>query len=363
MKDYRKEVARIVVSCLLILLMAEAGLRIFFFLTNRDIGAFDPGYFLYRPDIFTGYSLAPNSKINHITLKTKINSLGYRGREFTAKKPDGTYRIIILGGSESYGHGLNDGETWPDRLQILFDADKSNKVEVLNTSVDGFSSFQALTSFATRLLDFDPDLVLCYLGWNDIKYWPLISPSRGFADTGLAERKDSPSNIDRWLHYSYLYILGRALRNKIPREFVGISPPAPASQPPDTDSDLEYGRRVFERNIRSIVAIAKANHIRVCLINQLNLLSRPLQDQEKSRIYFIMKEDKLVKAVRQVRVSLERISEEEDVPFVDLNALITPDLTVLSDHVHATPKGSSEIARKLHDYLIGSGLLINAGKS
>ena len=353
----RNTFLKIVLLCLIFLFLGEIGIRGMFFLSKRDVSAFDPGYFLYKPDPFTGYALVPGAAINHPTLKTKIDSLGYRSREFAAKKPPGVYRIIVLGGSEAYGHGLNDGETWSDQLQSLFDRSHPGKVEVINAAVDGFSSFQALISFSTRLLDFSPDLILCYLGWNDIKYWPLVSPEKGFESTGLAERKDQPALWKQWFHKSYLYIVGRALRNKIPQEFVGLSKPATPSSPSNQKEDMDYGKYIFERNIRNIIGVAKVNDVKVCLINQLNLISDGIQDEEKGKIYYILKEDELVKAVGGVKSILERVAHEEKAEYVDLNSLITPNLEMLLDHVHVTRKGAAAIAQQIHHYLIKSGLI------
>jgi len=357
MSPKRGNVLMTLLACIALIVSAELGLRIAFMLTDRDIRAFDPGYFLYIPDPFTGYNLMPGASVNHPTLKLNINSLGLRNKEFTAKKPEGVFRIIVLGGSEAYGHGLNDGETWSDQLGLLFDKSHPGKVEVINAAVDGFSSFQALISFSTRLLDFNPDLILCYLGWNDIKYWPLVSPEKSFENTYLAEKKESPAVWSRWLHKSYLYIAGRALRNKIPREFVGLSKPPAERQMSKQNENMDYGKYVFERNIRNIIGIAKANHVKVCLINQLNLVSDGIQESEKDKILYILSPDELAKAVSDVKSILERVAHEEKAGYIDLNSLITPDLEVLSDHVHVTRKGAAAIAQQLHQSLVKSGLL------
>jgi lysophospholipase L1-like esterase len=358
MKGYKENLWKIVFGCIFLLFAAEGVLRGAFLVRNMDIKAFDTGFFLYKPDAFTGYALKPGVIINHPTLQTRNNSLGYRSREFVAKKPEGVYRVIILGGSEAYGHGLSDVDTWAEQLQKLFDGSGHKRIEVINAAVDGYSSFQAMISFSTRLLDFNPDLVLCYLGWNDIKYWPLLSPGRGFEETGLAERKETPSIWNRWLHCSYVYIVGKALKNSFPPSFLGylrIKSETPYN-PADSKDSLAYGKYIFERNMRNIVHIAKGNNIKVVIVNQLNLISNGIQEDKRNKIRYILEEKDLIEALKQTTDLLHRVAEEEKISYMDLNTVMTPDLELLSDHVHATPKGSRVIAQKIFEFLMGKVL-------
>jgi len=52
-------------------------------------------------------------------LKYKVNGLGFRGNEFTVKKPKGVIRIIALGGSTTLGLGSRDPYTYPAQLERL----------------------------------------------------------------------------------------------------------------------------------------------------------------------------------------------------------------------------------------------------
>ena len=51
--------------------------------------------------------LIPNQQSNSIT----INSLGFRGDEFSSEKPEDTFRIFVLGGSTMFGHGATSDQT------------------------------------------------------------------------------------------------------------------------------------------------------------------------------------------------------------------------------------------------------------
>ena len=54
----------------------------------------------------------------------QINNEGFRGSEFSTEKSSGTYRIIAVGGSTTFGVGVFDYQTFPYFLQEKFnDAD------------------------------------------------------------------------------------------------------------------------------------------------------------------------------------------------------------------------------------------------
>ena len=62
----------------------------------------------------SGMELVPNQQSQSIT----INSLGFRGDDFSIEKSDSSYRIFMLGGSTMFGHGAtSDKTTIPGYIQ------------------------------------------------------------------------------------------------------------------------------------------------------------------------------------------------------------------------------------------------------
>ena len=100
------------------------------------------------------------------------NSLGFRGSEFSKDKPDTTYRIFAVGGSTTHGAMLvNDDETWPAYLQQKFNQiDLEATVEVINVGIMAATTEQESKMIKDRLVDYDPDLIIMYDGWNDIQH-------------------------------------------------------------------------------------------------------------------------------------------------------------------------------------------------
>jgi len=98
------------------------------------------------------------------------NELGFRGDPVDIDKPEDTYRIIAVGSSTTYGFGLNAYQAYPFVLQEILREDYGYAhVEVINAGVIGYTSYEILTNFQFRLLEFDPDLIIYYGGKSDLE--------------------------------------------------------------------------------------------------------------------------------------------------------------------------------------------------
>ena len=115
----------------------------------------------------SGMELVPNQKSQSVT----INSLGFRGDDFSIEKDDSTYRIFMLGGSTMFGHGAtSDKTTIPGYIQEFFENDfEEYNIQVINSGIQGADSFDELNMIKTRLLDYSPDMMVIYDGWNDLR--------------------------------------------------------------------------------------------------------------------------------------------------------------------------------------------------
>jgi len=98
-----------------------------------------------------------------------INSHGFRGPEITLEKPENTFRIFVVGGSTVFGAGnTSDETTLSGFLQQKFDnSDLDFNVEVINAGIPGSHSVLDVARIKNNYVNFDPDLILIYSGWND----------------------------------------------------------------------------------------------------------------------------------------------------------------------------------------------------
>ena len=97
-----------------------------------------------------------------------FNELGLRGPLFPREKAADVFRIACVGDSFTFGYLVDEDETWPAALQRWLDArDDPRTFEVWNFGVFGYETTQELQYLRTRVLEFDPDLVVWAFYIND----------------------------------------------------------------------------------------------------------------------------------------------------------------------------------------------------
>jgi lysophospholipase L1-like esterase len=101
-------------------------------------------------------------------LTYRTNSLGFRGPEVSPDKPDGTFRIVGLGDSFTFGTGVRNDDTFLSELEriLAFQAPETN-VEVLNLGAPAYSTTDEIGLLRHKGLTYDPDLVVICLFLND----------------------------------------------------------------------------------------------------------------------------------------------------------------------------------------------------
>ena len=92
----------------------------------------------------------------------KTNQLGHRGPERDWERKPGTFRVACLGGSNTFGAAVSNGETWPDALERALSAKTGRTVEVWNLGVSGYVTEQKV-ALAGSYAEAAPDLYLFQL--------------------------------------------------------------------------------------------------------------------------------------------------------------------------------------------------------
>lgn len=95
--------------------------------------------------------------------EVRINEDGFRGPRIPEERVPRRYRILVLGDSYVFGHGVEEDETFCSLLSNMLPGS-----EVLNFGVSGYSTDQELLLLQDRGVRYDPDLVILCLYRNDI---------------------------------------------------------------------------------------------------------------------------------------------------------------------------------------------------
>lgn len=127
----------------------------------------------YRLDEVRGVSLLPGAEgwyRKEGEAYVRINSDGLRDQEHALAKPEGTFRIAILGDSYCEALPVSPEETfWSvmgGRLQEC-GAFQGKKVEVINFGVSGYGTAQELLTLREKVWKYSPDLVLLAVTTNN----------------------------------------------------------------------------------------------------------------------------------------------------------------------------------------------------
>ncbi|HYN63244.1 MAG TPA: SGNH/GDSL hydrolase family protein [Candidatus Limnocylindrales bacterium] len=139
----------------------------------------------YRLSSTLGYELVPGFVGRHET----VNLAGLRGAEIGPKRP-GSFRILAMGGSTTWGHKVSDDETWPVALERELRAATGRDIEVLNGGVSGWDIEQFVVALRQSHLQlFQPDLVVVFAGWNDPRIDSAVC-RHARTDVLAAQRRD-----------------------------------------------------------------------------------------------------------------------------------------------------------------------------
>ena len=95
-----------------------------------------------------------------------LNNIGHFGKNIKLKKSK--IRILCLGASTT-ANNISDGKqdyTYPKLLQKYL----GNKYEVVNCGIGGWTSIDILINFQLNLLQYKPDMIILYHGYNDLAY-------------------------------------------------------------------------------------------------------------------------------------------------------------------------------------------------
>lgn len=134
------------------------------------------------PDIFSQYAnphilikdsilyiVPPRETFKSFGHKFSSNGFGFREREFSHEKPDGVYRILVLGDSMTFGVGIDSDHRYTNLLEEMLNLkSKSKRYEVLNFGMGGYSTDQERDLLTAILKKVQFDLVIVGFFWNDL---------------------------------------------------------------------------------------------------------------------------------------------------------------------------------------------------
>lgn len=125
-------------------------------------------------DPVLGWRKLANFEGTHVTseyaVTERLNGRGLRGPDYSYEKPEGRYRVLVLGDSFVEGYTVAFEKTFTERLAARLRDRDGVDIEVINAGTGGYASDQALLFFEHEGRRYHPDLTVLMFFDNDVWY-------------------------------------------------------------------------------------------------------------------------------------------------------------------------------------------------
>ncbi|MGE5346691.1 MAG: SGNH/GDSL hydrolase family protein [Acidithiobacillales bacterium] len=297
----------------------------------------------------------PDAVLHAAGKEVVFNARGERGTnllDLPMPKPPGRFRIVCEGGSTTFDlFAASNAATWPARLGALLAA---KNVDVANAGFTGWTSVESLISLEIRDVDLRPDLVIVTSGVNDLQpagYEPF-TPDYSAGHAEILPRLTGVVPVPVRLVSRSLFIesLLDLLRPDRPVAAEGYAPAYAWKGGPRKDDIPATAVAVYERNLRSTAAVARAHGAVTLLVPQAVRLRRGREAADGQWMVGwtpgLTPKGFLAGLARYAAVARKLGDEGVALVFDPLGSGIFVDEDFV-DPVHFSPSGSEKFARKL----------------
>ena len=225
---------------------------------------------------------------------------------------------------------------------------------MINAGVPGHSSADSLGRLYSQLWMYEPDILLVYQGWNDIKFWrrfelrperPLISQVSPY-DPSSNPFMSYQGQLDEFLSHSQMYV---KIRNRYFGSQLGVGTEGIISKNQEmSDSYGRFGPEQFRLNMELIVSACKILGTTPILITQATLAVPDNSAEDRARInyeYQQLTHRAIVAAFTHTNEIIKDIGARTGTQVIDAAAKLSGRSDLFSDQVHTTRLGSRELAR------------------
>ena len=111
---------------------------------------------------------------NEFYTDVAINSKGIRDYEYDYEKPEGTFRILVIGDSFTQGWGVELEQAYSKRLEEMLNegaggSNSGTRFEVINAGVPAYGTCEEWVYLAKEGVKYNPDLVILGYYLNDVR--------------------------------------------------------------------------------------------------------------------------------------------------------------------------------------------------
>jgi lysophospholipase L1-like esterase len=319
----------------------------------------------YRSHPFLVVAGRPDAVLDVAGHVVHFNASGQRAtnvRNVPVPKPAGVFRIVCEGGSTTFDLlAADDASTWPARLGTLL----RSRADVVNAGFPGWTSLESLVSLEIRDVDLKPDLLVVFSGINDLQpagHRPF-SPdySAGHADILRRVTGVTPIPVSLAARSVFIeWLLGR-LAPRRPGETArseGFTPSYEREGGPPRDDIPAEAIIVYERNLRSTIAVARAHGAQTLLVAQTARVRAGHEADDRAWLEALspgLTTAGYFAGLKRYNAVAKKLGEEGLALFLDPFATGSFGDESFLDPAHFSPAGSENFARTLAAFIEAPG--------
>ncbi len=323
-------------------------------------------FFEFHP--FAAFRWIPNARFGRQT----VNSQGFVStREIPFHKSASELRIVTLGGSSTVGNGNTDEDTYPRVLErLLRNAYPEREVNVINAAAGGYSTIESLGYLQSRMIHYNPDIILIMHGWNDMYYFTRTSDElaqwrkdfnlQAMWNPSVATQFEDLVPWDvRYLSWSQLYLHTRQLlrrsstdetqANVIERRYDTVTQDSEGNLVVEIKAVSSEAVDTYSSNLSQIINLCEQNGILCISILQPTLISSQSSRQspmiaqavQSSLLYHGFDFDTHIDAFANIyQINRDVFGSERVIDATVMNG----QEEYFFDHIHQSPAGTQRLA-------------------
>ncbi len=375
----KKNLLTVCVSIVIGLILTEVGLRLLRpigdplveqKLTRSPVKYIESQFFPHE-----AYLFYPEEELPYMAERTRFttNNMGFRGPHLAVTKPKNEIWLFMVGGSTTECLYLDDDATITANLEQYLAAacPDTMAIRVYNAGKGGDKTYDHVAMISQRIVHLEPDMIILFCGLNDL-----------LAAMADVDYLHLPS--DRRTAYSLLDLLAQlATELQIPRHVISLlsrGSDAELRQAipfhsnyknlaqlcrsyPLSDRPPRIDLAAYERNVRTIIGIARGHNIKLMLLTQPTTWNSRF-DPRVSDWHWMncsdgkrYREGDMDRAMEAYNDVTRRLAREFDIPVIDLARMFPKSLEVIYDDCHFNVNGAKTTALWISTKLIEDGIL------
>lgn len=282
----------------------------------------DNRYYIIDETRYTWY-LRPNTILKRNGISYETNSFGLRDIEFSLTKAPGSFRIVCLGDSVTYGEGVSFENTYEQLLERKLRA-RGIDANVINAGIGSHRAWQGLERLEKDVIRFHPDVVAVSFGLNE-----AALGSQTLWEEWRSKLEQGSDNLEKQRSKHSMSSLPR-------NQPEGLVPSVPINE--------------YKEHLKALVTqLQKRTQARVYLVT-----FNPISDDNYRPEWTPQLRKRQHSVIRQYRDQVLQMGKELGLKTVDVyqhfeessESLLTP------DGVHPNAKGMLVYAEELYDQIM-----------